>query len=326
MKKTLSNIITTYIVITFFLLTNITNSSIESQVLVYNLDAPAIDPQLNAMIQDMNWLKWTTINSSLEENNLEDITHLILYNHRHDRTYTQTELDAIKNWYNVGGKTIWVSSDSDFFTNNGRITSANQILTEIDSSLRAESASVRDPVHNAYPNFRLLAVPETNEDTIDIVEGVERVLVSGPSSIIGYVNEEFVALEESNIENILVVLVSQETSELVDNTGVPPEAHSVGTGSFVVLAVEIDPVRKNIVIVGGESVFASGEGMYKPELLYPSKYTEDYPQQGSLLVENLLRYSIEKEWPEETGINIPLNLYTILLGIGVFFAVLQREK
>lgn len=326
MKKALSTILTTYIFITFFFLSSITNASKESNILVYTKDAPAVDPQLNAMIQDMNWLDWKTINSSLEENDLEEITHLILYNHRHDRVYSQTELDTIKNWYDLGGKTIWVSSDSDFFTNNGRIASANQILTEIDSNLRAESASIRDPVHNSEPIFRLLAVPEKNEETSDIVEGVERVLVSGPSSIIGYVNGDFVALEDTNLENILVVLVSQETSELVDNTGVPPEAHNVGTGSYVVLAVEIDPVRKNIVIVGGESVFASGEGMYKPELLYPNKYTEDYPQQGSLLVENLLRYSMEKEWPEETGSNIPLKLYTICLGIGVLIVDMRKEK
>ena len=56
--------------------------------------------------------------------------------------------------------------------------------------------------------------------------------------------------------------------------------------------------------------------MYKPEILLPSKYSEDYPQQGAMLVENLLRYTVEKQWPEvrvEKGIPIPL--ISVILGI-----------
>lgn len=284
-------------------------------VLVYHKDAVMQAPQLEAMANDIQWITWEIVNSNLDQEDLEDKTHLILYNQRHGQLYTSNELEIIKTWYDEGGKTIWVTSDSDFFTNNGRIFSANQILEAVECRLRAESVSVRDPVHNAEPIYRLLATPNNEDAEIgSIVEGVESVLVSGPSPIIAKIDGEYQALEAGSPSDIHVILMSQVSSELVDNTSPAPEIHTVTGGRYCVLAMELVPEKHNIVIVSGESPFAVGEGMYKPEILFPSKYSELYPQQGAMLVENLLRYTVEKQWPEvqvEKGIPIPV-IYVIL--------------
>lgn len=141
-------------------------------------------------------------------------------------------------------------------------------------------------------------------------------LVSGPSPIIAKMDGDYQALEAGSPTDIHVILMSQVTSELVDNTSPVPEIHTVTVGKYCVLAMELVPEKHNIVIVSGESPFAVGEGMYKPEILFPSKYSELYPQQGAMLVENLLRYTVEKQWPEvrvEKGIPIPL--ISVILGI-----------
>jgi hypothetical protein len=288
-------------------------------MIVYNKGAVNQESQLEAMINDNDWAQWAVKTSSLSSDDLKDMTHLVLYNARHDQLYTEEELDDIEEWFNVGGKTIWVSSDSDFFSNNGRITSANQILETIDSQLRAESASVRDPVNNADPEYRVLASPNTEDAEIaSIVEGVETVLVSGPSPIVAYIGGEYLALEDDAHENIHVILTSRATAEMVDNTEPRAETHTRTSGVYCVMAMELIPVKRNIVIVSGESPFSQGEGIYRPEVIYRTKYTVTYPQQGAALVANLLHYTVAKEWaatPSETQNSIPVHAVAVLIGL-----------
>jgi len=290
-----------------------------SSILVYYKDATQPEPQLEAMIQDNDWAQWTVKTSGLSSEDLDGKTHLILYNFRHGQLYTQGEIDCIKGWFEEGGRTIWVTSDSDFFSNNGRIASANQVLEAIGSRLRAESASVRDPVNNAEPAYRVLASPNTEDVEIEsLVEGVETVLVSGPSPIIGYLEGKHRTLEDASFTDIHVILMSRPTSEIVDNTGTPPEAHTRTSGEYCVMAMELIPSKHSVVIVSGESPFAQGEGIYKPETYYRSKYTEDFPQQGAVLVNGLLHYTVAVEWPEpqsEARGNVPVPVITVVAGL-----------
>ena len=308
--------------LTFLLLTSLPPCGFAQEtpsILVYNKDATQQEPQLEAMIHDNDWAQWTVRTSGLSREDLDDKTHLLLYNSRHDLRYTQDEIESIERWFDEGGKTLWVTSDSDFFSNNGRIASANQVLEAIGSRLRAESASVRDPVNNAEPAYRVLASPNTEDtETVSIVEGVETVLVSGPSPIIGYLDGRYRTLEDAAYADIHVILKSRSTSEIVDNTGVPPEAHTRTSGEYCVMAMELIPSKRNIVIVSGESPFAQGEGIYKPETYYRSKYTENYPQQGAALVNSLLQYTTEVEWPEqqsEAQSNIPVPVISVVAGL-----------
>lgn len=313
-------------ILTISFLVQYGNAESRPNILVYNKEAVQQEPQLEAMKKELSFAEWTVV-SSLNKEDLDDKSHLILYNQRHDQKYSQTDTNNISEWFMKGGKTIWVSADSDFFTNNGRISSANQILESINSKLRTESASLRDPVHNADPNYRLLASPIRDNSEINaIVDGVENVLVSGPSPVIVYVEGEYHALEQYQHKDIFAILVSSSSSELIDNTPPSPQVHVVSTGSFCVLAMELIPGKHNIVIVGGESPFSAGEGMYKPEILFPQKYTEDYPQEGAIFVENLLQYTVDMKWEAENNKRIPIPPGAISLGIILTGFILRKKR
>lgn len=64
---------------------------------------------------------------------------------------------------------------------------------------------------------------------------------------------------------------------------------------YVLMALEVDPVKKNVIILSGDAPFDHYEGMYKPELGNPTRYGVQYPQQGATLLANILSWTCDMD-------------------------------
>lgn len=58
------------------------------------------------------------------------------------------------------------------------------------------------------------------------------------------------------------------------------------------MAVELDPVKRNVIIATAEAPFDQYTGMYMPELRSWKRYAVDYPQEGDRLFKNIVNYVV----------------------------------
>ncbi len=99
-----------------------------------------------------------------------------------------------------------------------------------------------------------------------------------------------------------------------------PEIHTPGLeGEYPLLVMELDDTLQNVILVGGESPYDHYIGMYLPEILRYDRYgPEAKPQQGGVLVENLLESILFRGlWRHySTSTTLYLNLGWNLVGFG----------
>ncbi|MGD2201529.1 MAG: TIGR04279 domain-containing protein [Candidatus Bathyarchaeota archaeon] len=255
--------------------------------------AHSSDEELKAAMADMPQVKWSVVYGDITVSDIEDASMLIMVMSDAWLEYTEAELRTIKNWYDEGGKSIWVASDSDFGSDALRQHEANIVLEYIGSSLRIESASTEDPVSNGYAPYRVLGVSDHVAPEFQfLVSGVDRALFHGPGTIIGYKDGHYVALEDGELENAYVIMTTSIYGVVLDRTDPAPEVHQAGEkGPYPVMAIEIDDEKSNVIIATGDAPFGHYIGMYKPELKKPERYNPDVnPQQGSRLFENIVDY------------------------------------
>ncbi|MBM3291079.1 hypothetical protein FJY84_00185 [Candidatus Bathyarchaeota archaeon] len=265
-------------------------------VVVYAKGSIEPDKQLKAMMTDLTWITWKPVLDELTSANLEGASMLIMVKIDSSSEYTANEINVVKNWFAIGGKTLWVTSDSDFPPNDmKRQASANAVLAAVQSKLRIESAAVEDPASSADAPYRVLAVSEACDTPVKfLVDGVTRALFHGPGPVVGYVNNKYVALENTTVENVYKIMTSTVNGELKDNDPtVAPEVHILGNvGRLTVMAMEIVPAKKNIIIATGEAPIAQYEGLYKPEISNNVRYGVKYPTDGERLFNNLLAFTL----------------------------------
>jgi len=266
------------------------------QVVVHLKGSLATDSQLNALISDLNYVEWHVIFNGLTEADLGDASMLILVQGDSSIDYTDEELIAIKTWYEEGGKTIWVASDSDYGNDALRQPTANSVLEYLGSAMRFEHSSVEDPVSNGFAPYRVLAISENVDPEYEfLVSGVERGLFHGPGIVVGYENGEYVKLEENSIENVHVIMTTSEYGVVVDNSEPFPEAHQAGDeGTFPVMVIEVDYDLSGVIIATGDAPFGQYMGLYKPEMLRADRYGDAAnPQQGGRLFANIIDYAVQ---------------------------------
>ena len=232
----------------------------------------------------------------MTEADLGDATLLILVQADSSREYSDEELSVIKAWYEEGGKTIWVASDSDYGNDALRQSTANSVLEYLGSSMRFEASSVEDPVSNGGVPYRVLGVSDNVDPEYEfLVSGVERGLFHRPGIVVGYEDGEYVKLEESSVENVHVIMTTSENGVVVDNSEPAPEAHQAGDeGTFPVMVLEVDYESTGVIIATGDAPFGQYMGLYKPEMLRADRYGADAnPQQGGRLYENIVDYAVQ---------------------------------
>lgn len=265
-------------------------------VVVYAKGEVEPDKQLKAMMTDLTWITWRPVLDSLTADNLTGASMLIMVKIDSSSEYSTNEINSVKDWFALGGKTLWVTSDSDFPPNDvKRQASANLVLSAVQSKLRIEAAAVEDPASSADAPYRVLAVSEACDTSVKfLVDGVTRALFHGPGPVVGYVNNQYVALENSTIDNVYKIMTTTVNGELKDNDPtVAPQKHVLGTpGRLTVMAMETVPSKKNIIIATGEAPIAQYEGLYKPEISNNARYGVKYPTEGERLFNNLLAFTL----------------------------------
>jgi uncharacterized coiled-coil protein SlyX len=266
----------------------------EKPVVVAHLKG-AIEPdlQLKAMM-NISYIDWRVVLGDISSSDLTDATMLIMSLSDALGAYTTAELAAIDSWFSTGGKTIYVSADSDFVTDHPRQPQANAVLEAIGSKLRIDDCSVEDAVSNGGAPYRVIAVSTNVAPEMEfLVRGVERGLFHGPGIVVGYENGEYIDLSAETMDNVYVIMTTTENGLVVDGDPPVPNVMVAGAeGEFPVMAVEIDYESGNTIIAAGEAPFDQYVGLYMPEMIRPDRYApEANAQQGQYLVENILKYA-----------------------------------
>jgi len=262
-------------------------------VVVHLKGALGTDIQFDAVMEDMRNVEWHIVCNGLTAGDLDEASMLIMVQADSSLDYTEEELAAIKAWYEKGGKAIWVASDSDYGTDGLRQGTANSILEYLGSKLRIEDASTEDPVSNGFAPYRVLAISDYVDPEFEfLVFGVDRGLFHGPGIVVGYMGGQYYKLEETDIENVHVIMTTSVNGVVVDNSEPSPEAHEAGDeGTFPVMALEVDYDNTGIIIATGDAPFGQYAGLYKPELKRADRYGLDVnPQQGARLFQNVIDY------------------------------------
>jgi len=242
------------------------------------------------------------------------------------QSITDAEITAIKDWFNTGGKGIWVAPDSDFGGTQYRIDACNKVLAAIGSKLRAEPTAVQDPVENALSAYRVVAtVPNTETAVAEITSGVQKALFHGPTILYGVRDSTNVALETTTLENVYWVMKTSTNGVIVDSdpTVQGPIAHqNAQTGSFVVMAVE-----KFAGAAGNGKIIATGEapyGGYQP--IYSSSYY-GVALQGPTLVLNAIKWAAKTEgFMERYGMLLAGGVAAIVVVVAAVVVVMRRKR
>ncbi len=181
--------------------------------------------------------------------------------------YTSAEINAIADWFNAGKKFMWIGYDSDYsgaYINNNMTA----ILEAVGSHVYGEPLSVEDPYSSAAAPYRAIAnVTGTDPFIADIVEGVGKILMHGPTCLYGSTTgaegEGVVALETQSINNVYVLLRFGGSATIVNNDLIDGYAHQEGDkGSFVAATLEIGAgdAGNGVLVVSGASPY----GDYRP--------------------------------------------------------------
>ncbi len=266
------------------------------KVVVHLKGALNPDTQLTMIMSNMTWITWSAVFDDIEASDLSGADMLIMVQADSTLDYTADELAAIKAWFDEGGKTVYIAADSDYGNDHLRQATANSALEYLGSALRFEDSSTEDPVSNGGAPYRVLGVSDNvDPEYAHLVSGVERGLFHGPGIIIGYVDGNYVALEETEIPGVAIIMTTSEVGVVVDNSEPSPEVHQAGDeGNFPVMALEADPDTGNIIIATGDAPFGQYMGLYKPEVLRADRYGADTnPQQGGRLFENIIDYATQ---------------------------------
>jgi hypothetical protein len=254
------------------------------------------DDNLKAAMEDYSYVDWSVVTGDLAASDLSGADMLVLIQADPAVVYTSTELAAVTAWFNEGNKLLWVASDSDYPDGQElRPPDANTVLETVGSHLRGEHGEAQDPLMNFDAAYRVKAVSENCAPKYKfLVAGVTYAQFHGCGVIIGYLNNNYYALDQTDITGVYVIMTTSDSGVISDESAPAPEAHSPGQeGNFAMMALE-EMSNNNYVIATSDAPFSHYSPMYKPELQKPSRYnlTSGNPQQGDVLFGNILDFAV----------------------------------
>lgn len=266
------------------------------KVVVHMKGALEADDNLKAAMEDYSYVEWSVVTEELAASDLSGADMLVLIQADPAVEYTEAELAAVTAWFDEGNKLLWVASDSDYPDGQElRPPDANIVLETVGSHLRGEHGETQDPLVNFDAAYRVKAVSENCAPEYSfLVAGVTYAQFHGCGVIIGYLNDNYYALDETDIDGVYVIMTSSDSGVISDESAPAPEAHSPGQeGNFAMMALEEMP-NNNYVIATSDAPFSHYSPMYKPELQKPSRYnlTSGNPQQGDVLFGNILDFAV----------------------------------
>lgn len=279
----------TYLTLCYLLILSLEEALCDkSAVVIIAKGLIGTDPQLENIIQNEQFVKWSVITGEVKYKDIENSSLIILVKVNPAANFTEEEIRSIVKWFNKGYKVLWLSSEGDYGEGFLRQVEINKILEAIGSRLRVEYATVQDPFLNAGTVYRVFAVPCGPSWAKALTKNVRRVLFHTPSPIIALVNNTYVKLEERSIPYIYAIMCSSNRSFIADFNPPSPQAHVVGeVGSTVLMALEVFDDIKSIVIVSGSAPFNHFTGMYMPSVKDPVTY-KGIKEEGASFVRNII--------------------------------------
>ena len=262
---------------------------------------------------------------------LADADALILGAIYGDNGFTAAEVTAVGDWFNAGHKFLWVGGDSDY---DGAMVGNNMtmILEEVGSHVYHEPTAIEDPISNAGGSgYRAVANGTSDVAFVaDIVEGVDAVLMHGPTMLYGSngttpgENVDPIALETDSIENVYPLLYYGGNATITDGDLTYPYAHTDGdVGAFVATTLEVAAGENEtgVIIVSGASPY----GDYSPMINH--EYY-NVPLNGEKLVVQGITVGLEKALyipPTPTPTTTPppdMTMIYLAAGIGVVVIII----
>jgi hypothetical protein len=212
-------------------------------------------------------------NATITASALSDVdAFLVGSQYRDTNAFSASEITAIGNWFNEGGKFLWVGCDSDYGGYQYINDNMTAILAACGSHVYPEPISVSDSYSNCNASYRVIAnVTSTNAFVAPIVDGVSRVLMHGPTCLYGSTSGDGanpVNLETGSVTNVYPVLYYGGSATIGDSDLVAPLAHSDGDeGSFVAMTVEMSAgeAATGVIMVSGASPYGDYKPMYADE-------------------------------------------------------------
>jgi len=228
------------------------------------------DIQLTYMMGNITEVEWKVITETITYEDIKDANMLIYVQVDTGIEITDEELSAIKKWFDQGGKTLWVTGDSDYKGGDYlRIPSTNKILEAVGSVLRNDHTEAVDRVSNCGASYRVAALIKPDPELAFLGVGISKpVLFHGPGIVALYVNGEWKPLYgvgDKPIENVYRIAITSEGGAISESVEPLPHAYEVGEeGVFTLMAAEFMD-NDNIVILSVEAPFDHYRGMWTTE-------------------------------------------------------------
>ena len=267
-------------------------------IVVYGKGMLEPDTSLKYMMGNITDVKWKLLTESLTYDDLKGAKMLILVLVDTSLNYTTDELDAIKKWFDEGGKTLWVCSDSDYKGGDYlRIGPANSVLEKVGSVLRGEHTEGVDKVAPMGAPYRVGAKIDPDDPLKFLANGVSNlVLFHGPGIVIAYKDGKYMALEENVPENVYRIAWI-EKGAIQEGAAPLPEVHDISyEGKLVEMAAELFPDKKNIVILSAEAPFDHYRGMWTDEY-------HEVTLDGARFITNVISWGVSETFWLELKVN-----------------------
>ena len=266
------------------------------KVVVHLKGALEADDNLKAAMVDYSYVEWSVVTGDITSSDLAGVDMLVMIQADPATEYTTAEISAVTSWFDEGNKLLWVASDSDYPDGQElRPPDANAVLEAVGSSLRGEHAETQDPLVNFDAAYRVKGVSTyCSEDYKFLVAGVTYAQFHGCGIIIGYLNGNYYALEDTDIDGVHVIMTSSDSGVVSDESAPAPEVHSPGEeGAFAMMVLE-EMGNDNYVIATSDAPFSHYSPMYKPEIQKESRYglTTNHTQHGAVLFGNIVDMAV----------------------------------
>ncbi len=285
----------------------------------YSSYVELMDEWLEGNLSDLGFtVIWAV--GGLNDSILADADALILGAIYGDNGFTADEVTAVGDWFNAGDRFLWVGGDSDY---DGTMVTNNMtlILEEVGSHVYHEPTAIEDPISNAGGSGYRAVANTTSDDAFvaDIVEGVDAVLMHGPTMLYGSdsatpgENVDPVALETESIANVYPLLYYGDSATITDGDVTYPYAHDDGDiDGFVAVTLEVaaGAAGTGVIIVSGASPY----GDYSP-MINHEYYS--VPLNGEKLVVQGITVGLEKALVPDD-----MTLIYLAAGLGVIAIVI----
>ncbi|MHA1638068.1 MAG: hypothetical protein ACTSUO_06870 [Candidatus Thorarchaeota archaeon] len=276
-KKTLTALVVAVLVVSIFTVTTPVAAQTEAKTIVFDYShgqhsssVEYLDEYLDGNLTALGYeVVWATggLNASILAN-ADALVIGAVYN----ALFTTAEITAISDWFNAGGKFMWVGGDSDYGGNTYINNNMTLILEAVNSHVYLEPTSVEDSVSCCGSGYRAVANgTSTDAFVADAVVGIDAVLMHGPTLLYGSNADTGtaaaspVALETVEIADVFPLLYYGAGAVVTDGDIVDPIAHDDGdVGAFVAVTYEANAGLANTgaLVVSGASPYGDYRPMY----------------------------------------------------------------